>query len=257
MKQRQILNAIYFALAAAFLFHAAPDTPWVLALAWSLTALAGCALFVASNHGATRNLNLTYEFPDPVRRMLRATALVVPLVAVVGVPSMVCCSDYDKGIALLDDNKYEEAKIRFDRVLAVLPNHEGALAHRSYTYNCLWKYTEALADADRAIALKCDDSDAHADRAWALNHLEQYVDAYNAATTAVQLNNGNGEAYASLADASRSLLLLNSALAADNRHCEIHNNESAAFYSRAKTYEALANFEAANSDREHARSLDK
>lgn len=257
MKQRQILNAIYFGLAAAFLFHAAPDTPWVMALAWSLTALAGCATFAASNHGATGNLNLTYEFPDPVRRMLRATALVVPLVAVVGAGSFICCSDYDKGITLLDANKYEEAKKCFDRVLAVSPNHQAALAHRSYTYNCLWKYPEALADADRAIALKCDDSDAHADRAWALNHLEQYVDAYNAATTAINLDSGNGEAYASLADASRSLKLFNEALAADTRHCEIHSNESVAFENRAQTYELMANFEAAEQDREHARSLNR
>lgn len=254
----QILNAIYFGIACALLFFLAPHGPKSLAIPATVVAsafslLAVAALFAMRN----RPTSVTaYELPKTARRLLRASALLVPFVAVCAVAPMAYCNmEYDKGVQLFNDDNYDEAKICFDHAIAIWPEDQSSLSYRAHINNDQERYKEALLDADRAIALCDTDAYSYSERAWALDRMNRFEEAYDAATISIRLDNTDGRPYNSLSDAAYMLGKYDEALAAGNKHCELHDNCSQAFEMRAVFHEELGHLKAAELDRQRAAEL--
>ncbi len=260
MKKMQILNAIYFGLACNLLFNLAPHVPENLAIAANTVAgvfslLVIAALFSIRNRPTSGN---AYELPQTARRLLRAIALVVPFVSVCAVAPLAYCNiQYDRGVKLFDDDRYDEAKICFDRALAIWSDDQSSLQYRAHINNDQERYKEALLDADRAIALSADDAYSYSERAWALDRLQRYQEAYDAATISIGLDNTDGRPYNALSDAAYMLGKYDEALAAGNKHCQLHDHCSQAFEMRAVFHEELGHLKAAELDRQHAAELDR
>lgn len=62
----------------------------------------------------------------------------------------------NRGLALQDLNRFEEALTSYNRALALKPDHAEALNNRGNVLQTLKRYDEALACYDRALAIKPD-----------------------------------------------------------------------------------------------------
>jgi len=84
---------------------------------------------------------------------------------------------YEKGTALLNEKKYEEALPYFDRVVALRPNDALAWFQRGLALDESGNHQEAIASYDKAIAINPDLAEAWYNRGNSLAGLEQYESA--------------------------------------------------------------------------------
>ena len=61
---------------------------------------------------------------------------------------------YNRGLALHELKRFEEAQVSYDRALAVRPDYAEALSNRGLTLHELKKFEEAQASYDRALAVR-------------------------------------------------------------------------------------------------------
>jgi len=70
----------------------------------------------------------------------------------------------DRGIALQDLKRLEDALASYDKALAIQPDHAGAYGNRGNVLQELKRLDEALASYDKALAIKPDYAGAYYNR---------------------------------------------------------------------------------------------
>ena len=75
-------------------------------------------------------------------------------------PSANLSEDFDRGVALTDEAKYDEAIVVFDGVIARDSNHAGAFLHRGRCWDRKAEHDKAIADFSAMARLTPHDSRA-------------------------------------------------------------------------------------------------
>jgi protein O-GlcNAc transferase len=137
---------------------------------------------------------------------------------------------YNRGIVLLKMQRFDEAVASYDHALAIRPDYAEALSNRGIAMMELNLLDGALASFDRALAIKADYADASYNRGIVLMKLERPTEA---------------------------LASFDAALAIKTDYAEAFSNRGAALQALKRHEEALAVFErvlAVNPDHPHALS---
>ena len=102
---------------------------------------------------------------------------------------------YDRGSALWEAQRYEEAIASFDRALAFRPCYPEAYYQRGNTQMRLGRPAEALASYDCAIALKHDYANAYYNRGLAMQRLQRHEEAVESFDRALGIQPDDAESY--------------------------------------------------------------
>lgn len=94
----------------------------------------------------------------------------------------------NRGTVLQELGRSAEALSSFDRALALTPLHVSALFNRAHALRHLKRHDEALASYDRVLALKPDHAEAHDGRGVLLQELRRYPEAFAAYDAAYRLD---------------------------------------------------------------------
>ena len=81
---------------------------------------------------------------------------------------------YNKGIALDDLGRYEEAIKAYDKAIELKPDYQKAWYNKGIALRKLYSYEEALEAFNKAIEIKPDDHDAWNNKGIALKKLGRY-----------------------------------------------------------------------------------
>ena len=94
----------------------------------------------------------------------------------------------NRGNALIEIERYEEAVASYDKAIALNPNYADAFGNRGNALKELRRFDEAVASCDRAIALKPNGADALSNRGFALHELKRLDEALESFDRAIAIN---------------------------------------------------------------------
>ena len=158
----------------------------------------------------------------------------------------------NRGVALLELQRYAEALASYDRALQLRPDYVEALSNRGIALWRLKRHEEALADYDRALQLKPDYAEALSNRGMALGELRRHEEALASYDRALQLRPDYAEALNNRGTALRELKRHEEALADHERalqlkpdYAEALNNRGTALANLRRHEEALASYDRA------------
>jgi predicted O-linked N-acetylglucosamine transferase (SPINDLY family) len=106
----------------------------------------------------------------------------------------------NRGIALWELRRNDEALACFDRALQLQPNNPELWNHRGVALRDSRRLGEAMVAVDRALALKPDFADAQYDRANILHRMSRYDEALAGYEKAYALNPGHPLAFGGIAE---------------------------------------------------------
>jgi predicted O-linked N-acetylglucosamine transferase (SPINDLY family) len=163
---------------------------------------------------------------------------------------------YNRGCALQNLGRYEEALACFQRAAAANPDFVDALVNCGYVQLGLRRFQDALASFDKALARKPADAQILNNRGHALLELGREMEALASFDKAIALDpnyvsawSNRGVALQRLKRTDESLASLERALAIDPRVAAVHNN-------LGNSYMALRRYDEAAAEFEHATALD-
>ena len=158
----------------------------------------------------------------------------------------------NRGIALGELGRYEEALTAFDRATQLLPDEAWTHYNRGWTLAALGRHEDALAAFDRAVQLLPEEARAHYNRGWALGKLGRHEEALAAYDQAIQLDPDNADAHCNRGWALGELGRYEEAMAAFDRAIELdpgpalaHSNRGWVLMQLGTHEEALAAFDRA------------
>jgi tetratricopeptide (TPR) repeat protein/ADP-heptose:LPS heptosyltransferase len=159
---------------------------------------------------------------------------------------------YNRGNALKELKRVEEALASYDRAIALKPDYAQAYSNRGVALQELKRVEEALASHDRAIALKPDYADAYYNRGVALKELKRVEEALASYDRAIALKPDCAEAYYNCGNALQELKRVEEALASHDRAIALKPDYSEAYLNRGvalkelkRVEEALASYDRA------------
>jgi tetratricopeptide (TPR) repeat protein len=138
----------------------------------------------------------------------------------------------NRGVALLGLKRLDEALLSFDRAIALKPGHADAFNNRGNVLMDLQRLDEALASYDRAIALKSNDAEFFNNRGNALKDLNRLDEALASYGQAIALNPRHVDAYNNRGVALMELKRLDEALASYDRAIALRPDYAEAFNNR-------------------------
>jgi predicted O-linked N-acetylglucosamine transferase (SPINDLY family) len=164
----------------------------------------------------------------------------------------VAAAHNNRGNALKDLGRPEEALASFERAIALKPDYAEAFYNRGNTLRELERFADAVASYDRAIALRPDYAAAFSNRGSALKELERFDEALASYDRATALKPDYAEAFYNRANALDALNRHEEALADCERAialkpdlAEAHNNRGNALKHLRRLNEALEAYERA------------
>src|SRR5215472_17230424 len=160
----------------------------------------------------------------------RRTELAVELIGkAIGINAKVADAHSNRGNALRDLKRFEEALASYDRALAFKPDYAEAYSNRG---NALWdlkRFEEALASYDRALAFKPDYAEAYSNRGNALRDLKRFEEALASYDRALALKPDYADAYSNRGVTLRDLKRFEEALASYDRALALKPDDQFAF----------------------------
>ncbi len=124
---------------------------------------------------------------------------------------------YNRGVALHERRRYDEALAAYERAIALKPDFVEALNNRGNILSELVRLDEALASYDRALALRPDFAESLDNRGVALYDLRRFDEALASHERVLALNPDNPEALNNRANALHALKRHDEALAGYKR----------------------------------------
>lgn len=196
---------------------------------------------------------------------------------------------FNRGIALMNLNRFEEAVSNYDNLLAIqsnypeahnnrgnalqeLKNFTAAVAsydnpirfnsnyaeaynNRASAYKNLKIYPAALADFDQAITLKPDYAEAYNNRGLVWQDIKNYSSAIADFQQAIQLNNYYAEAYYNQANVLQSLKKYSEALLCYEKALSIRSDYVEVYNNKGNVQKELQQFDAAIKSFEQALAI--
>jgi tetratricopeptide (TPR) repeat protein len=151
----------------------------------------------------------------------------------------------NRGIALGEVGRYEEALKEFERAAQLDPGAAWAHANRGSALETLGRYEEALAAYDRTTQLAPSEAIGHWGRGHVLGELGRYEEALAAFDRATQLASGEADLHNARGQALNSLGRHGEALAAHDRAIELDPRHASAHYNRGVALDRLGRYEEA------------
>ena len=139
----------------------------------------------------------------------------------------------NRGNALHELKRYDEALASCDRALALRPDYAEALNNRGNTLHELKRYDEALASYDRALSLRPDYAEALNNRGITLRELNRFDEALASYDRALSLRPDYADAYNNMGNVLKELGQLQEAQEAYLEAIRIDPNVSSAYYNLA------------------------
>jgi tetratricopeptide (TPR) repeat protein len=151
---------------------------------------------------------------------------------------------YNRGNALKELGRLEEALVSYDEAIALEPNFAEAYSNRGSALKELGRFEEALVSCDRAIALNPSFAECHYNRGNALKELKRFEEALASYNKAITLKPDFAEVYSNRGNALKELNRLEEALASYNRAITL-KPDFEDYCNRGITLKELNRFEAA------------
>ena len=161
----------------------------------------------------------------------------------------------NRGLALRDLKRFEDALASYDRALALLPDYAEAFYNRGNALRSLKRFDDAVASYERALALQPDYADALFNRGNALRDLKRFDDALASYDRALAIKPDHAEALNNRGVALRELKRFNDALASFDRALAIRPGYAEAFNSRGNALSDLKRFDDALASYDRALAL--
>ena len=145
----------------------------------------------------------------------------------------------NRGIALKELKRLDEALASFDKALAIKPDYAEALNNRGIALKELKRFDEALASYDKALAIKPDYAEALNNRGNALQELKRLDEALASYDKALAIKPDYAEALYNRGNALRELKRLDEALASYDKALAIKPDYAEALYNRGNVLREL------------------
>jgi hypothetical protein len=139
----------------------------------------------------------------------------------------------NRGIALKELGRYEEAIASFDRALSIKPDLAEAYSNRGNALKGLKRYEESVQSYDKAIELKPDYADAYMNRSVALHELRRLEEALISAEFAISFNAYDAEAFNNRALTLQALKRLDEALASYDTALALKPDYAEAYWNKS------------------------
>ena len=146
---------------------------------------------------------------------------------------------YNRGLALREAGRFQEALASYDRALALDPNHPGAHNNRAVALQDLDRVEEALASYDRALGINPNLSEAHHGRANALHRLRRFEEALASYDRSLELSPGRAAAFSHRGVVLHALNRHEEAVASHDRALAIDPDDAEALYNRGVSLREL------------------
>ncbi len=228
---KQVLNCAYFtaaALAAAELVSAFDNVMF-----YGMAALCGViasAAFVYSLNQRVHISDFAITFSRRTRRMIRATALLLPIPIFVAVScARLAANEVAVAEQLYDADQYARAMTHLESAQRLNPFSQGTYEAISRVFYAESIYPQALEYAEKAISMDPTDSYAWVDKAKPLHEMKMNDAALVAAQKAIDLDRTNGQAFATMAETYNEMGMYDQALEAAQTHVTLHNTEAYAY----------------------------
>lgn len=158
----------------------------------------------------------------------------------------------NRGSALKDLKRHDEALASYDQALAIRPDYAEAHNNRGSALRGLRRYDEALASYERALAIRPDYPEAHNNRGNALKDLKRHDEALASYDRALAIrpdyavaHNNRGSALRGLKRHDEALASYDRALAIRPDYAEAYNHRGNALKDLKRLDEALASYDQA------------
>ncbi len=156
----------------------------------------------------------------------------------------IAAAHYNRGNALKEIKRLEDAIASYDRAIALAPDFVEAHSNRGIALQALKRLEEALVSYDKTIALKPDFAQAHFNRGNALKELKRLEEALVSYDKAIGLKRDFPEAYSNRGNALYELKRLEEALVSYDKAIAL-KPDFEDYYNRGIALKELNRFEEA------------
>lgn len=160
------------------------------------------------------------------------------------------------GVLFAAEQNYQAALYSFDKAVEIKPGKHEAWYNRGIALRQLGRLDEAVASYDKAVQIKPDKHEAWYNRGIALRQLRRLDEAVASYNKAVEIKPDYHEAWYNLGNALGQLGRLDEAIASYDKAIELNPEYANAWYNRACAYGSLNNMDLALRDLQQAINLD-
>ena len=161
----------------------------------------------------------------------------------------------NRGIALGELGKYEQALASYDKAIEINPNHDEAWYSRGFDLGELGRHEQALASYDKAIEINPNNHRAWNNHGITLGELGRHEQELASYDKAIEINPNNHRAWSNRSLALGQLGKYEQAFASLDRAIKINPNYVYAWYNKAATYALQNNLDLALENLKKAFSL--
>ncbi|MGC1549720.1 MAG: tetratricopeptide repeat protein [Rhodanobacter sp.] len=158
-------------------------------------------------------------------------------------------SHSNRGAALCDLLRFDEAITSLDRAIALKSDYASAYSNRGIAYGRLGRFDEAVDSYQRAIAINPNQVDAHSNLGAALFQLGRFEEAVASCDRALMLRpelptayNNRGKAFMSLERFTEALADFNQAIALNQDFVEAHRGLADALHALGRMPDAIDSY---------------
>ena len=163
---------------------------------------------------------------------------------------------YNRGLALSDLGRNEEAIASYEQAVAIKPDYDAAWYNRGNALSALGRKEEAIASYEQAVAIKPDDHEAWYGRGNALSALGRKEEAIASYEQAIAIKPDDHEAWDQRGYVLMYLGRYEEALQSYDQALQIQPDFANAYYNKACCYGLQQNIELAIETLQHAIALD-
>jgi tetratricopeptide (TPR) repeat protein len=159
------------------------------------------------------------------------------------------------GVLFGQVNKYSQALEFLSKALEINPNHAGANNNKGNVLKDLKRFEEALASYNQAIDIDSNHVGAQSNRGIVLKELKRFDEALASYDQAIKINPDYVDAYINRGNLLRDLKRFDEALASFDQAISINPNHAFAYSNRGNSLRDLKRFEEALASYEQAISI--
>ncbi|MDP2719405.1 MAG: tetratricopeptide repeat protein, partial [Dehalococcoidia bacterium] len=189
----------------------------------------------------------TSATPNPTTAFTPASATPKPTAALT--PASPAQENTNRGWALLNEGKYDEAIAEFDTAIKLDPEYFYAYSFRGFAYSKKGQYDLAIADYSKAIELDPKNANAYLNRAFAYYNNKQYDLAIADYNKAIELDPKNANAYLNRGLAyyykgqyALAIADYNKVIELDPKNANAWNNKGVALNKLSRSAEAMESY---------------